>query len=628
MKSNVYLFIIVLFISLFSSQLHSQNSNIFLNPNLRVLPDTVTQLDPAIAIHPLNPLIMAGVAVTDIYPGGYTTGVYMSFNGGLNWQSKNAIKDSLGLIISTVGNPRITIDKNGTFIISYIAPNPLGINIFKVGVSYSTNNGLYWSRTVYIPGVDTADKSVIATDDIPSSPYYGNSYIVYNERSGIFFSKTTNGGKVWTAAKKISPPVYYIRTGAYVTVGQSGEIYVTWPYLKDTQKYIGFAKSTNGGVTWDSSDAKIPVTPLKNDFRINLNLVKLNGLPQIAVDNSSGIRNGWIYVVSCERQSGSNPAQDSCDIVIHCSSDHGVTWPMKYRVNQDVGSYKYQIFPAISVDKTGDVNVLYYDTRNTATKDSFEVYLSRSENGGQTFTDLKISDHKFKLKQMVSSKWLFGIPSYIGTGIAIASSSKNIIPFWFDNFVNDEYQAFTSVIEIKTRSYIKAIPQGFLNLTSLKLNSRDSLKIYLRNQSSPFEIIDSAISIIDSVTFESEMIFNNALQGNYYVELKHRNSIKIWSNTSVLYSDVNGLNYDFTDSSNKAFGSNLHFNNNYWCMFSGDVNQDGIIDLEDVSLVENGIFNSNSGYINSDMNGDGIVDSSDMMLVENNSSNSVMAISP
>lgn len=628
MKSTLYLFIIFLYLSLFSSLTHSQNSYIVLNPNLRVLPDTVTQLDPAIAVHPLNPLIMAGVAVTDIYPGGYTTGVYMSFNGGLNWQCKNAIKDSLGSIISTVGNPRITIDKNGTFIISYIAPNPLGINIFKVGVSYSTNNGLYWSRTVYIPGVDTADKPIVATDDIPSSPYYGNSYIVYNERSGIFFSKTTNGGKVWTSAKKISPPVYYIRTGAYVTVGQSGEIYVTWPYLKDSQKYIGFAKSTNGGITWDSSDTKIPVTPLKNDFRINLNLVKTNGLPQIAVDNSSGVRNGWMYIVSCERQSGINPAQDSCDVVIRCSSDRGVTWPMKYRVNQDVGSYKYQIFPAISVDKTGGVNVLYYDTRNTATKDSFEVYLSRSVNGGQTFTDLKISEHKFKLKQMITSKWLFGIPSYIGTGIAIASSSKNIIPFWFDNHVNDEYQAFTSVINIKTRSYIKSIPQGFFNLTSQSLNCKDSVKIFLRNPQSPFAIVDSAKSVIDSATFECEIIFNNAVQGNFYIELEHRNSIRIWSSTPVNYSDISGMNYDYTDSCTKAFGSNLLLINDYWCMYSGDVNQDGIIDLEDVSLVENGISNSHSGYINSDLNGDEVVDSSDMMIVENNSSNSIMSISP
>ncbi|HMS65944.1 MAG TPA: hypothetical protein PKD83_11910 [Ignavibacteria bacterium] len=552
----------------------------------------------------------------------------MSFDGGANWQGKNAIKDSTGMIISTVGNPKIAIDKNGTFLVSYIAPNSSGGNAFKVGISYSTNNGNYWSRTVYIPGVDSADKPVITTDDIPSSPYFGNSYVVYNDRSGIQFSRTTNSGKTWAAARKISPPVYWIRTGAFVTVGQSGEIYVTWPYLKDSQKYIGFAKSTDGGLSWDSTDTGIPVFPLKSDFRINLNLVKLNGLPSIAVDNSSGIRNGWIYVASCERQGAGNQAQDSCDVILRCSSDHGLTWPMTYRVNQDSGTYHYQIFPAITIDKTGGINVLYYDTRNTPGRDSFQVYLSRSEDGGQTFQDLLISDHKFKLKQMVSSKWVFAIPSYIGTGIGIASSAKNIIPFWFDNSADSDYQAFTSVISIKQKSFIKVIPQGFLDLSNQYLNSKDTIRVYLRRNNSPYAVIDSAMSVIDSVTFTSELNFINAGNGNYYINIIHRNSIEVWSKNPVYYSEAFGLNYNFTDSSTKAYGNNLQLNQNYWCLYSGDTDQDGIIDLSDISNVENSISNSVEGYVSSDLNGDGTVDSSDMMLAENNSSNSIMSILP
>ncbi|HMS65943.1 MAG TPA: hypothetical protein PKD83_11905 [Ignavibacteria bacterium] len=75
MRSNLQGVITLIFLVFFTSVLHSQSSNIFLNPNKRVFPDTVTQIDPAVAIHPLNPMIMAGTVVTDIYPGGYTTGV-------------------------------------------------------------------------------------------------------------------------------------------------------------------------------------------------------------------------------------------------------------------------------------------------------------------------------------------------------------------------------------------------------------------------------------------------------------------------------------------------------------------------------------------------------------------------
>ena len=602
----------------------------FVNPgvNFRVFPDTVTQVETSISVHPFNSQIIAGAAVTDIYPGGYTTGIFISTNGGNNWQCKNAIKDSTGLIITTVGNPKIVIDKNGTMILSYIAPNPLGGNNFKVGVSYSTNNGLYWSKTVYIPGVDTADKSFITTDCIQSSPYFGRSYIVYNERRGIYFSYSTNGGKVWSAAKRVSPPTYYQRTGASIAVSNGGEVYITWPYTVETNKYIGFAKSTNGGIKWDSSDTKIPVTPVNSDFRINLNLVKLNGLPVITADNSGGERNGWLYIVSSERAGNNNPATDSCDIIIRCSSNHGATWPLKFRVNQDIGTYKHQFFPAVNVDNTGRIEVVYYDDRNTPTRDSFQVYVSSSENGGQSFEDILVSDHKFKLKQMVPSKYLFGIPSYIGTGIGIASSDNKVLPFWYDNSENDEYQVWCSVLEFRSPSYIKAVQEGFYNPVFHNINSCDTLKAYLRYSASPYIIADSACGIIDSLTFTGEFNFNNAVNGNYYIDLKHRNSIEVWSSAPVPYSVSAGFIYDFTVSSSNAYGNNLAFKSDIWCLYSCDVNQDGISDIEDISIVENDAANSVSGYINSDLTGDGIVDSSDMMYAENNTTNSVSSVIP
>lgn len=604
-------------------------SDFIINPNLRVFPDTVTQVETTIATHPLNPMIMAGAAVTDVYPGGYTTGVYLTTNGGLNWHGNNAIKDSLGGIITTVGNPKIIIDKNGTFILTYIAPSPRpGAKDFKVGVSYSTNNGTYWSRTVYIPGIDTADKCICATDNVPESAYYGNSYVVYNERRGIYFSCSTNSGMSWSAAKMISPPIYYTRTGAFVTVGQNGEVYVTWPYLKGSEKYVGFARSTNGGATWESTDTSCLVYPVKNDFRINLNLVKTNCLPNAAVDNSGGPRNGWIYFVSSERLNANSPAYDSCDVTVHCSTDKGATWPYKYKVNRDSGTYHYQIFPAINIDNSGNLNVVYYDTRNTITRDSFQVYLSRSTNGGQNFEDILLSDHKFKLKQMVSSKWLFAIPSYIGTGIGVTSSDNKIIPFWFDNSVNDEYQAFTSIVEFKPKSFIKAIPEGFFNSVSQSLNSRDTLKIYLRNSMSPYSVVDSAKGKIDSVTFNTEVIFSNAVPGNYYVDIKHRNSIETWSKNPVSYSSSTGLNFDFTSAVQNAFGDNLTLRSGKWCLYSGDINRDEIIDIEDISILENDISNNVSGYINSDVNGDGITDASDMIYIDNNSFNNISCIHP
>jgi hypothetical protein len=619
-------------IPVYNPGLNSINQNqtdLIVNTGFRIHPDTVTQVEPTVATHPGNPNIIACSCLTDVYPGGYTTGAYVSTNGGLNWSGTNAIKDSTGLIITTVGNPKIIIDKYGTMILTFIAPNPLGGNIFKIGVSYSTNNGSYWSRTVYVPGVDTADKPTSATDASVSSPYSGRSYVVYNERRGIFFSCTTDKGKTWSTVKRISPPVNYIRTGAYIATGPNGEIYVTWPYLKDADKYIGFAKSTDGGATWDSTDFSIPVFPVKTDFRINLNLVKTNVIPVIGVDNSGGQRNGWIYVVCGERINASTPAVDSCDLIVHCSTDKGVTWPYKYRVNQDTGpTLKYQTFPAINIDQSGGINVLYFDTRNSPTKDTFEVYVSRSADGGQTFEDAKVSEHKFKLKQLVSSKWLFGIPSYIGTGIGITSSGSNIIPMWFDNFVDDEYQAWTSVINTTPVSTVRIIPEGLYETSANTLNCRDTIKVYLHNTVSPYSIIDSAQGVADTSTMMTELLFRNAVSGNYFLQVKHRNSLSVWSSNPVNYSQTSGLNYDFISNPNMSYGNNMVLKGSKYCLYSGDVNQDGTIDIDDLSIVENYSSANTSGYCPADVNGDLIVDSSDMIFIDNNSYNNICTIFP
>lgn len=601
---------------------NTENTGLTLGSNFRVFPDTIVQVESSVCTSPLNPKFIACAAITDYYGGGYTTGVYVSTNGGYNWSGTEAIKTSSGAIIVTVGDPYITIDKNGWLILSYIAPGN------SIGISYSTNNGLNWTSTVTLSGVTQPDKVSNTSDNSPSSPYNGNVYLVYNEREGINFSKSTNGGQSWSTSQKISPTFSYLRTGASIATGEMGEIYVTWPYLADTLKYIGFAKSTDGGNTWTSSDLAFPVYPVNTGFRINLNLVKTNGLPQIAVDKSGGVRNGWIYVVCSERNHIYSPAYDSCDIVVHCSTNKGLSWPYKYKVNQDSGSYKHQTFPSISIDNTGGINILYYDDRNTQTRDSFQVYLSRSTNGGQNFTDYNLSGYKFKLKQLPSSKYLFGVPSYIGSYCGITFSENRIIPVWYDNYSGEDYQLRTSVIELSPKSFIKVIPEGHYNILTDKLNARDTLRFRLRISSSPYYAIDSSVGVIDSVTSSCELTFANAPTGNYYIEIMHKNSLETWSKLPQFYSQSSGINYDFTDSASKAFGNNMIHKGNRFCIYSGDINKDGIIDPTDMTEIDNAVAEFMTGYLLTDLNGDRVVDSSDLLICDNNVSNFILKSVP
>ena len=109
---------------------------------------------------------------------------------------------------------------------------------------------------------------------------------------------------------------------------------------------------------------------------------------------------------------------------------------------------------------------------------------------------------------------------------------------------------------------------------------------------------------------------------HFYISVKHKNSMEIWSSDSISISSLTF--HDFSDNINKTFsnGSNLPqkiMQNSLFGIYSGDVNQDGSIDLFDLQMVENDATSFNFGNQTSDCNGDGVVDLVDMQLVENNS---------
>lgn len=60
---------------------------------------------------------------------------------------------------------------------------------------------------------------------------------------------------------------------------------------------------------------------------------------------------------------------------------------------------------------------------------------------------------------------------------------------------------------------LKIIPQGFFNING-QLNMRDTMKVYLHSSVSPYNAVDSAISVVDSITYEGIFNFVNSVNGN------------------------------------------------------------------------------------------------------------------
>lgn len=179
---------------------------------------------------------------------------------------------------------------------------------------------------------------------------------------------------------------------------------------------------------------------------------------------------------------------------------------------------------------------------------------------------------------------------------------------------------------------ITMAPEGFYNSSSNGLYAKDTVRVYLRNSSSPFAIVDSGKGVLDSVSLNVQVTFANAQTGTYYLQLKHRNCLETWSKSGgETYTRGLALSYNFTSASSQAYGGNMKqvdVSPVRFGIYSGEINNDGTIDGTDVASIDNAAGNFVTGYVITDLNGDRFVDATDALISDNNAANFVSVIRP
>lgn len=171
---------------------------------------------------------------------------------------------------------------------------------------------------------------------------------------------------------------------------------------------------------------------------------------------------------------------------------------------------------------------------------------------------------------------------------------------------------------------LTALIEGFYDGTNMV---SDTVKVELRNSTPPYSLVEQSKTVLNTTGNSSTLFYSATDATDYYIVLKHRNSIQTWSANPQQFSS--GIfNYNFTTSQSQAFGNNMINVGGEWCIHSGDSNQDGIVDISDVGSVDNDNLNFVAGYTNTDMNGDNIVDISDVALTDANNLNFVSKITP
>lgn len=200
------------------------------------------------------------------------------------------------------------------------------------------------------------------------SPTWSPGVVVTSTASGYF-----NMGVVPRFLGGGSNNVYLTFGRASLTVGT--------PYSGFSMDNVGFAKSTDNGVTWG------PVTNLRGvdyyppDYILGND--RIHSFPGMAVDNSGGPNSGNIYIAYSEN----TVLADGADVMIQRSTNGGTSFSPAVNLSSRPGAGRPQWFPYVTVDKTtGRVSVFYYDQGVAAAGDLTQVTWLYSDDGGVTWS--------------------------------------------------------------------------------------------------------------------------------------------------------------------------------------------------------------------------------------------------
>ena len=220
-----------------------------------------------------------------------------------------------------------------------------------------------------------------------------------------------------------------------------------------------------------------------------------------------------------------------------------------------------------------------------------------------------------------------------GTGVTLdfsASATAGTLSVFGRNSCGDGVSATLALSpSIKTLTITSILLEGLYNgggsmrevsngFASQFPGVADRITIELHQSGSYSNIIYAATNVELSLNGTVSISVPAEYSGNYYITIRHRNSIETTTSVPVSFAGTS-VTQSFA-SVTSVYGENLKSSGDgYYLIYGADVNQDGIVDTGDMNDVDNGSASIMIGYSVPDANGDGLVDTSDMNMVDNNS---------
>ncbi|MEM7352316.1 MAG: sialidase family protein [Acidobacteriota bacterium] len=299
--------------------------------------------------------------------GGGFTGFARSIDGGLTWDDRGAVGGE------SVGDPSVVWRRSDGFFYYATLRSGGGLALYR-----STDDCQTFSF-FGAPETGVADKELLAVDNWPQSPHFGNLYIAYLG-GGMVARRSTDGGANWSAPVSLGTG-----QGAWPMVAPNGDVFVSWGSSGSGTVTIPISRSTDGGVSFTPLPNVITdqVQPRDATATNDCERDALNGnIRYLASPQLATTDDGVLHVVYSYDPDGLDMG-DVVDVFYRRSTDSGATWSSELRLNDDATTND-QYFPTLSANGS-TVLATWYDRRLDPANLLQDTFRRVSTDGGLTW---------------------------------------------------------------------------------------------------------------------------------------------------------------------------------------------------------------------------------------------------
>ncbi|MDQ6615879.1 MAG: glycoside hydrolase [Actinomycetota bacterium] len=326
----------------------------------------------------------------------YSARIEFSFDGGATWTPGSL---PLPPGADRPYGPDVAFGSDGTLYVVYVNLEGVGNTPANVWLSRSSDGGRSLSDPVRVAG-RLAFQVRLAVDG------RGTIYLSWLQatevgvlRLGqppnpIVLSRSTDGGRTFSAPVVVSDPQRLRVGGASPVVDSAGRLEVLYEDFRDDRRdfenldgpvseqpfSLVMARSDDGGGSFARGVVVEPGVVPTQRFVVFLP-------PAASVAAGPG---NALYVAWADGRNG------DADVLLRRSPDAGATWSAPVRVNDNrKGDGTSQYLPRVAVSPGGRVDVVFLDRRRDPANVNTDVYLASSHDQGRTFRNLVLTSHPF-----------------------------------------------------------------------------------------------------------------------------------------------------------------------------------------------------------------------------------------